>query len=123
MQNSITMKLLKINNMKQKKIEIPIYYCNLTIILDKDLSYVEKKYKTMPLSNYGAVTMRVPNKFCEYVMAFEYTDVDIIAHEVTHLKNYIFEDRGLILDVKNDEAEAYLVMYLFEQVYKFLKSM
>ncbi len=123
MQNSITMKLLKINNMKQKKIEIPIYYCNLTIILDKDLSCVEKKYKTMPLSNYGAVTMRVPNKFCEYVMAFEYTDVDIIAHEVTHLKNYIFEDRGLILDVKNDEAEAYLVMYLFEQVYKFLKSM
>lgn len=123
MQNSITMKLLKINNMKQKKIEIPIYYCNLTIILDKDLSYVEKKYKTMPLSNYGAVTMRVPNKFCEYVMAFEYTDVDIIAHEVTHLKNYIFEDRGLILDVKNDEAEAYLVMYLFEQVYNFFKSM
>jgi len=34
--------------------------------------------------------MRVPNKHSEYIIAFEYSEGSIIAHEVTHLVNYIF---------------------------------
>jgi hypothetical protein len=49
--------------MKKTTIDIPIYQCKLTIILDKDLSYVEKKYGTKSLSDYVAITMRVPDKF------------------------------------------------------------
>lgn len=102
--------------MIKKTIDIPIYQCNLTIILDKDLSYVEKKYGTKSLSNYGAVTMRVPNEFGEYIMAFEYTKGTIIAHEIVHLKNYIYQDRCIELDRFNDEPEAYLTGWLFEQI-------
>ena len=94
--------------MIKKTINIPIYQCKLTIILDKDLSYVTKKYKTIDLSNYGAVTMRIPDKHSEYIIAFEYNEGSIIAHEVTHLVNYIFKDRGVELDVNNDEPKAYL---------------
>ena len=54
--------------MKKKTIDIPIYQCKLTIILDKDLSYITKKYNTIDLSNYGAVTMRIPNKYNEYIV-------------------------------------------------------
>ena len=97
-------------------IDIPIYQCKLTIILDKDLSYIENKYVTKSLSDYGAITMRVPDKFSEYIMAFEYSDGTIIAHEIVHLKNYIYQDKGIELDRFNDESEAYLTGWLFEQI-------
>ena len=108
--------------MKKTTIDIPIYQCKLTIILDKDLSYVEKKYRTKSLSDYGAITMRVPDKFSEYVMAFEYNEGTIIAHEIVHLKNYIYEDCAIELDRFNDEPEAYLTGWLFKQIETFLKK-
>jgi len=107
--------------MRKTTIDIPIYQCKLTIILDKDLSYVEKKYGTKSLSDYGAVTMRVPDKFSEYIMAFEYNEGTIIAHELVHLKNYIYQDKGIKLDRFNDEPEAYLTGWLFKQIETFLK--
>ena len=108
--------------MKKTTIDIPIYQCKLTIILDKDLSYLEKKYGTKSLSDYGAVTMRVPDKFSEYIMAFEYNEGTIIAHEIVHLKNYIYQDCSMELDRFNDEHEAYLTGWLFKQVETFLKK-
>lgn len=108
--------------MKKTTIDIPIYQCKLTIILDKDLSYMEKEYGTNPLSDYGAVTMRVPNKFSHYIMGFEYSDGTIIAHEIVHLKNYIYQDTNIELDRFNDEPEAYLTGWLFEQINNFLNK-
>jgi hypothetical protein len=108
--------------MKETTIDIPIYQCKLTIVLDKDLSYIENKYGTKSLSDYGAVTMRVPNKFSEYVMAFEYSEGTIIAHEIVHLKNYIYQDKGIELDRFNDEPEAYLTGWLFKQIETFLNK-
>lgn len=102
--------------MIKETIDIPIYQCKLTIILDKDLSYVEKKYGTKSLCDYGAITMRVPHEFSEYIMAFEYSDGTIIAHEIVHLKNYIYQDKGIELDRFNDEPEAYLTGWLFRQI-------
>lgn len=108
--------------MRKKTIDIPIYQCKLTIILDKDLSYIEKKYKTKSLSDYGAITMRFPNKFRNYIMAFEYSEGTIIAHEIVHLKNYIYQDTGIELDRYNDEPEAYLTGWLFDQINDFLNK-
>lgn len=108
--------------MRKKTINIPIYQCKLTMILDKDLSYIEKKYGTASLSDYGAVTMRVPNEFSKYIMAFEYSEGTIIAHEIVHLKNYIYQDKGIELDRYNDEPEAYLIGWLYKQVDKFLNK-
>lgn len=104
--------------MIKKIIDIPIYQCKLTIILDKDLKYITKTYNTIDLSNYGAITMRIPNRHSEYVVAFEYNEGSIIAHEVTHLVNYIFEDKNIKLDIINDEPQAYLTGWLFKQVEK-----
>jgi len=108
--------------MRETTIDIPIYQCKLTIIVDKDLSYVEEKYKTKSLKNYGAITMRIPDTFSEYVIAFEYSESSIIAHEVTHLKNYIYDDLGIELDRFNDEPEAYLVGWLVKQIDEFLNN-
>ena len=108
--------------MKIKKINIPIYMGMLTIIIDKDLSYVEKKYKTRSLKGYGAVTLKEKKKYREYVVAFEYVSGSIIAHEIVHIINYIYLDCGIKLDAKNDENQAYLTGWLFEEIEKVLNQ-
>lgn len=109
--------------MKKKTIEIPIYCCTLTIILDKDLSYVEKKYNTKSLSDFGAVALKDESKYRHYVVGFtDATHLSNIAHEVVHLKNQIYIDSAMEVDRYNDEPEAYLTGWLFEQIDKFLNK-
>ena len=90
------------------------------MIFDKDLSYVEKKYKTTSLEYFGAVTLKDESKYRSYVVAFEYSDGSIIAHEIVHIVNAIFLDCGIELDRINDENQAYLTGWLFDEIYKFL---
>lgn len=40
----------------------------------------------------------------------------VIAHEITHIKNFIADDFGITWDKTNDEPEAYLVGSLFTQI-------
>jgi len=102
-------------------IDIPIYCCKLTIILDKDLSYVEKKYKTESLSDFGAVTLKDEDR--HYVTGFtDATHLSNIAHEIVHLKNQIYVDCAMELDRYNDEPEAYLTGWLFDQINNFLNK-
>lgn len=108
--------------MIKKTINIPIYHSKLTIIYDKDLSYVNEKYGTEPLTNYGGIAMRNPYRFGHYIVSLTYKNGSIIAHEVVHLVNYIFQDRGIELDRNNDEPQAYLTGWLFEQIDNFLKN-
>ena len=46
-------------------------------------------------------------------------DVGILAHECFHLTNFIFEEKGIIPDVANDEPQAYLLGYLVDIAHKF----
>lgn len=108
--------------MKIKKINIPIYRSQLTMIFDKDLSYVEKKHKTSSLQNFGAVTLKDESKYRNYVVAFEYSSGSIIAHEIVHIINYIYLDCGIELDRENDENQAYLTGWLFDEIYDFLNK-
>jgi len=107
--------------MRKKTIQIPIYCATLTIILDDDLKYVEKKYKTISLERFGAVTLRNDNRYREYVVAFtDATHLSNIAHEIVHIKNHIYLDCAMELDRFNDEPEAYLTGFLFDEIDKFL---
>lgn len=107
--------------MIKKKIKIPIYGCELTMILDENLDYVENKYKTYSLKDFGAVTLKDNNGYRHYVVAFtDASHLSNIAHEVVHLKNYIFLDCAMEVDRYNDEPEAYLTGWLFDQIYDFL---
>ena len=109
--------------MKIKTIPIPIYGGKLTIILDNDLKYVEKKYKTTSLENFGAVTLTNKSKYRHYVVAFTDKDhLSNIAHEVVHIKNNIYLDCAMQADRHNDEPEAYLVGWLFEKIFEVLHN-
>ncbi len=107
--------------MLKKTLEIPIYYGKLTIVLDKDLSYIERNFKTKSLSDFGAVTLKHPNKYRHYIVAFtDSKHLSNIAHEIIHLKNHIYLDCAMEIDRYNDEPEAYLVGWLFDEIYNFL---
>lgn len=108
--------------MKSKIVKIPIYNCQVTIIYDKDLSCISEKYGTKPLTNYGAIVLRNPWKFSHYIVGFTHKQEGIIAHEVVHLVNYIFKDRGVELDVDNDEPQAYLTGWLYNKIDNFLNQ-
>lgn len=42
-----------------------------------------------------------------------------ICHEAIHIKNFLFEDKGIRHDLVNDEPEAYLVGWIVEQAVQF----
>ena len=45
-----------------------------------------------------------------------------IAHEVVHIVNAIYDDRGMKLDVHEDEPQAYLTGWITAQIYKAIKK-
>lgn len=108
--------------MKCKKIEIPIYGCDLTMIFTKNLNKVVKKYNLEGnWGNYGALTFSNKSKFRHYVVAFtDANHLSNIAHEIVHIKNHIFLDINAKIDLYNDEPEAYLTGWLFDQINNFL---
>jgi hypothetical protein len=110
--------------MKSKTINVPIYECGLTIILTDDLNEVVKKYKLEgDWDNFGALTFRDKSKHRHYVVAFtDASHLSNIAHEIVHIKNYIFHGINAKIDIYNDEPEAYLTGWLFDKIYEFLNQ-
>lgn len=109
--------------MKNKTIKIPIYRGSLRVYYAENLTPLELKYNISSTENFGAVVLTNNMKHKQYVAAFKYKDdYSLIAHEVVHLVNRIFLDCGQELDRVNDEAQAYLTGYLFEEIEKFLRT-
>ena len=46
----------------------------------------------------------------------------VIAHEAVHGCSFLFEIRGALKDIANDEPEAYLVEWMVDRVYESLKE-
>ena len=108
--------------MRKKTIDIPIYGVKLTMVFDEDFSYVEKKYNLEPIKG-RAVTIFDGNNERHVIAAFINKEfISSITHEVVHIKNFIFLKCGAKLDRDNDECEAYLSGYLFEQIYNFINK-
>ncbi|MEB0264077.1 hypothetical protein [Mucilaginibacter sp. 10I4] len=69
---------------------------------------------------YGAFVWRERDKnyVSQYFMFLpKGVSHSIIAHETVHVINSIFQDRGIVLDTKNDEPQAYLTGWVAKQVY------
>lgn len=108
--------------MKTKKVKVPIYNTRLTIVISENLEGVSERFKlNTDLSEYSAIT--IDEKDGSIVVAFsDVNRIKDIAHEVVHIKNYIFRNIHQKLDADNDEAEAYLTTWLFNYIYEFFKQ-
>jgi len=113
--------------MKIRKIDIPIYYGYLNVIIaedEQDMISVGKSYNHKEdVSKYGAFSWSDYDKKginnC-YVVITKNVSNHLIAHEVVHLVNAIFLHIGCELDRINDEPQAYLTGWIFNEIEKFL---
>lgn len=113
--------------MRKKTIKIPIYFGAIEMVLVHGIQEWKELWGIHNPggdgSTYDAFVHTVPrlNRAPKYIVAFNgYPSNKVIAHEVVHLVNRIFLDRGVRLDPVNDEPQAYLTGYLVEQIEKFL---
>ena len=112
--------------MRTKKVKIPIYYGTLIIIISNDYKEVAKRYDLKEnVELYGAfVWSRFDkNNVSEFLICIdEKVTNHLIAHEVVHLVNAIFLSKGIELDRHNDEPQAYLTGWVFNEIEKFLSK-
>lgn len=112
--------------MKKKVIQIPIYGGRLTLIKSKDLKDVNKKYDLdFETESYGGIFFsKNKNGNRDYYMAFRKRDVTpgLIAHECLHFVNDVFLDLGIFYSLKDDEPQAYLLLWAVNKCHKFLKK-
>lgn len=112
--------------MRIKKIEIPIYYGYLVIIVADDFKEVTKKYKIKEnVDSFGAfVCTNTNDRGHEQFLVCMAQNIpnELIAHEVVHLVNAIFARCNIELDRHNDEPQAYLTGWLFNEIEKFLNK-
>lgn len=117
--------------MQYKRINIPLYHQVLHIAIcddvEKEISEVRKKFYAnvdkFEFSGYaeaeGKHHLILLNK--KHLTDEPFT-ISTIAHEALHITSFIMKRVGMHPDVNNDEAQAYLLSWIVEQVYKQFKN-
>lgn len=98
----------------KKTIKVPIYDYRVIIVVADTLKEVYKIYPDIDYEGKACVA-----EYTNYsIIAIPPYQPEIIAHECVHLKNCIWKYIGYKPEANNDEVDAYLVGYLFDQVSK-----
>ena len=93
--------------MKKHRIYIPIYdhYIHLSVVDD--------------IGNCSAyVDIYKEEKVLHVVLQKDKITPSLIVHETVHLVNAIFNFKGVKLDTENDESQAYLTEFIFNEISK-----
>lgn len=110
----------------KKKLKIPLYFGNL-VIHQVSKKRMNKLIKDEDLSKHGISAGThdafVFKKRHSYHMVFKkgYCNARVVAHEALHVVHFIFSDRGIDIDIKNDESECYLLGWIVGKCHKHLK--
>lgn len=115
---------------KTKKLVVPIYDNNkICIIVTDEVSELEKyvgfDFVSEELNgavNYGADKSGFRTVFIALNPDNKYFDESVIVHECVHAANRILNAVGVKADYLNDEAQTYLIDWIFKEVKKFLKK-
>ena len=121
--------------MQGKVKKLPIYNGKLGIFVLEDSEELKNVFspKSVDNSNFSgelyacAATLEYRGKNC-YTVVLNFNSYHgkithgTIAHEAHHIKNMILSGRGVVPDFDNDEAEAYLLNYIVDFIYKNLKQ-
>lgn len=109
--------------MIENELKIPLYPGRLVVIVCDELKDGFDRLGIDPgdfdshLAAFAAQrTYRGKKQFA--VVVTRNTTLPMIAHECKHVVNMIFDFIGQALDLNNDEAECYLLEWIFAQVYK-----
>jgi len=113
--------------MIKKRLITPLYNVQLCVFYGnyEELKEVNDSlgYDTFPESVYGRTNWsEETNRFTLFLRNEVKVSVGTIAHECKHIVNFIFEARGIKLDLNNDEPECYLLEWLVNKIYSIIKN-
>lgn len=100
-------------------IRVPIYDTSLKIILSDNIS----QYSSGDPDDYSGkmqAFISMDKHTGNVTMHFEEFEPRVIVHESVHAANRILLNKGIIADFDNDEAQAYLVDWIFDQCDRFI---
>lgn len=115
----------------QKIIDIPVYSCDVTLILSNDQDRVWKIFDWATEKNeLFARALQGPynKKESRWVIILNLNHSKsklthgTISHECLHVVNFIMDYKGVVSDYNNDEPECYLLQYMVNKVYDFVKK-
>lgn len=92
-----------------RKFDIPIFDMSLVLCVDQRPKTLKKKEFQGCVWGGNKSTI---------ILELRILKKDVIAHELIHVINSIFEFTGIQPDVQNDELQAYLMSYLTRLLYK-----
>lgn len=112
--------------MRQEEIKIPLYGGEMVMVQCENwetLKLVYKsdleKYSNQPDEQHDGYVFEaaLPGGGCQYVVAFKCVPKgSVIAHECVHLVNAVYANCLIPLDIYNDEHQAYLLEWFFDQI-------
>lgn len=104
--------------MVKNTIIVPIYNSIIEVITVKCITDVNELYSINAESNYDSFVFIHLDKI---IMVLPTTyNLAVIVHEVVHIVNFIFKSCGVKLDIDNDEPQAYLTSWLFNEISELL---
>lgn len=117
--------------MIHKSIRVPLYHQNLQIMIcedvEKEIEEINKKfYVSKDRLDFAGFASTIDNYHLILLnkkhIKSESFAVSTIAHEALHITSFIFKRVGIKPDVKNDEAQAYLISWIVEETFKQYKK-
>lgn len=112
--------------MINKKLSIPIYDVNITVIISKDYEELEQAINdiddSISLDNGGMIVFRTGYRWYTLGILTEAASPGNIAHEAAHIANRIFRDVGGQLDYTNDEPFCYLLGFITDGIHKIISD-
>jgi len=115
--------------MKIKSLNIPLYRGKFIVVITKSPAKIKKYIPDFDDENIYAHSYYANYKkkqgfyiILNFKSQFGKVNHGTIAHEAVHTAHFIMKSRGIIEGFDNDEAEAYLVEWITDQVYKFIKK-
>lgn len=75
-----------------------------------------------PIPNSAGAVFLKNGVICIWVKEFTLKNLEYLTHESVHAANVLFTTRGQEIDAVNDEAQAYLVQWIFGQCLKHLRA-
>ena len=74
------------------------------------------------LSNSGGMTVFKDGVIYIWVESLEGQGVSHLVHECLHATNFTLGSRGVKVSAKDDEAQAYLIQWIFDNCFQSLKK-
>lgn len=111
----------------KKAIKVPLYGGLLVLIFSNSAEKVKEV-----VEDYDRIKVYAHSWYFNYrgregnaiILNFDKNKIThgTIAHEALHIANFIADSRGFKPDLINDEPMAYLIAWITNEVYKFMKK-